>query len=38
MIINRPGDMYNITIPYLNQNPQGLLALHVKIKNLYFNN
>lgn len=30
MIINRPGDMYNITVPYLEYNPKGLLALHIE--------
>ena len=30
MIINRPGDMYNITVPYLNNNPANLLALHIE--------
>lgn len=30
MIINRPGDMYNISVPYLQQNPVGLLALHIE--------
>lgn len=28
MIINRPHDMYNITAPYLGQDPKNLLALH----------
>ena len=30
MIINRPYDMYNITVPYCNQNPKGLLAIHLE--------
>ena len=30
MIINRPGDMYNISVPYLGQDPKGLLALHIE--------
>lgn len=30
MIINRPFDMYNITVPYCNQNPKGLLAIHLE--------
>lgn len=30
MMLNRPYDLYNITKPYLNQNPEGLLAVHVE--------
>jgi replicative DNA helicase len=30
MIINRPYDMYNIDLPYLKQDPKGLLALHIE--------
>jgi replicative DNA helicase len=26
VIINRPGDMYNITVPYLGYNPQGFIS------------
>lgn len=30
MIINRPYDMYDITVPYCGQNPKGLLAIHME--------
>lgn len=28
MMLNRPYDLYNITKPYLGQDPKGLLAVH----------
>lgn len=38
MMLNRPFDMYGITAPYLGQNPEGMLACHVKTKNIDFRN
>ena len=30
MIIQRPGDLYGITAPYLGEDPKGLMAIHLE--------